>query len=649
MPRQVQSYLALLLFLALSYATLTKTGITGDGGEYLLVTHALFKHQSMTIGAADVADYAHMAREAIEHFGLQPSLLDELLRQAQSAKPEVVSGGFFPAAPGQFYSIHFWLYSLLALPFYALLKPLGFDPVAAFTLLNIACAGAVFAYLRRVMPRHAPLAFLAFLAAGTTFYLRWTGPEVLTASCALVATLAMFRGRAGLAILLAGVGASQNPPMIFLMPFAVVLRYLVGRYPSLRWPDCAPPPLRRSDALPVAAGLAIALAPMAFFQLTFGVPSLIAKYMTSPDLVTPQRFLSLYFDLDQGMVVGAPAVFLALVLPPLLLAGENRRAWLATAGLTLAMIVAMSLPALAAGNWNSGCSVMIRYAYWLAMPMLALALRAAVLLPPARSSLLLLAIVLGQLPLLAINDVFGAETSHTAHTKAARWMLDHHPSRYNPDAEIFYERDVGHEAMMLPDLVYVRQVAGKPSKVLRHWSNFESSAGLCPAGRMLLAGSIANVNAGWQYLHAPFSCVAVGSARTVAWRFNGSGATAKPLLGSGWSVFEGTGIWSDGTASELKLPVPKGRQPVRIRMQGMYYTKRHRSEVSVNGQALGNYNLPNDAIELPEAMRNAPELAITLRHPNAESPKARGESPDERMLGFYLQTIVIETELPPAR
>jgi hypothetical protein len=649
MSKQIQSSLLILMFLALSCAALATAHITGDGGEYFLMTHALFKHGSVTIGASDVADYVRMGPEALQRIGLQPTLLDELLRQAQAAKPDVVSGGFFPNAPGRFYSIHFWLYSLLALPFYALLKPLGLNPAAAFVVLNILCTGAVFAYLRRITPRIAPLAFLAFLVAGTTLYLRWTGPEVLSASCAFVATLAMFRGRAALAILLAGIGASQNPPLLFLMPFAVVLRVLVGRYASLRWPDCPPPPVRKGDLPLMLAGVVLALAPMAFFQFTFGVPSLIARYMTSTDLITPQRFLSLYFDLDQGMIVGAPALFLALVLPPVMLGAAQRRAWLVTAGITLAMIVAMSIPAMTATNWNSGCSVMVRYAYWLAMPMLALAVRAAVVLPPARVRLLLLAIVLGQLPVLAVNGVFGERSSHIAHTKAARWLLDRHPARYNPDAEIFYERDVGHEAIMLPDLVYVHEVAGKPVKVLRHWSNFESSAGLCSAGQTLMAGSIANVNAGWQYLHAPFTCAAAGTTGPTGWRFSGSGEAVKALLTSGWSVFEGAGVWSDAKASELKLPVPKGRRPVRLRVLGFYFAGQHRSEVSVNGRALGHYNLPNEAIELPGDLGSPAELAITLRHPSAQSPKERGESPDGRLLGFYLQTVVLETEQAAAR
>jgi len=94
-----------------------------------------------------------------------------------------------PNDAGRFYGIYFGLYSLLALPFYVLLKAFGGYPHYALTLLNLSfCVGA-FLYLRRAMARQASSAMLLFLLAGATFYLSWTGPEVLTASCMLICCL----------------------------------------------------------------------------------------------------------------------------------------------------------------------------------------------------------------------------------------------------------------------------------------------------------------------------------------------------------------------------------------------------------------------------------------------------------------------------
>jgi hypothetical protein len=278
-----------------------------------------------------------------------------------------------------------------------------------------------------------------------------------------------------------------------------------------------------------------------------------------------------------------------------------------------------------------------------------LALRAAVAMTPSRARNLLLTILLGQAVVVVSSGVFGQQTSYMRHSGAAQWLLEHNPSLYNPDPEIFVERDVGHETRLTSDIVHVYRVADKPVKLLRHWSNFDASGGLCPQGELLQAGSVANIDGGWQYLNAPFTCAAPGADARLAWRFNGKQDSSKAVLGSGWSVFEGNGQWSDGKMSELTLPVPPGRQAVRLRMQGFYYASQHGTEVSVNGRALGTYNLPNQAIDLPGDLRGAAQLKVTLHHPKAESPTVRGESTDERLLGFFLQTIVIDTEPAGAR
>ena len=140
------------LLLLFGYA-LINTQLQGDGSEYLMMTHAILKHGSAAILPSDLADY---------HLQLSGS-------------------GFAQARNGQFYSIHFWTYSLLALPFYALLKVVGLNPIWAFCLLNIFFAGVVLVYLQRVMPKHTRFALVLFLEMGTTFYLNWTGPEVMSA------------------------------------------------------------------------------------------------------------------------------------------------------------------------------------------------------------------------------------------------------------------------------------------------------------------------------------------------------------------------------------------------------------------------------------------------------------------------------------
>lgn len=499
------------LFLAIAGYALVTSSLTGDGYEYLLTMHALFEHASPDITQADVASLQRVGG-GVPFYGqtlgdLLP-LIDAHLRAPE--KTPAFTYTVMPNDAGRFYGIHFSLYPLLAVPFYAVLRAFGLFPHYAFTLLNLGfCAGACL-YLKQAFPRQASLAMLLFLFSGTTFYLNWTGPEVMTASCVLVACVAALRGQAGLAILLAGLAASQNPPLFLLMPFAAACRFLIVRYPRLPWPDSVPAPLGRRERLLAAAGVVLALAPYAYFQYLFGTPSVIARDFNDAAFVTGARLFSLFFDLDQGMIIGAPGLALALVPALFLLPREQRTPWLAVAALVLGLVLLMALPTLTAINWNSGGVVMTRYSYWLAMPLLALALLAARRAPPKSGMALLLSGAALQALLFFSTGLLGEKTIFIEHSQPARWVLTHFPERYNPEAEIFHARNQKFVKLPLPkdDVSVFKTGDGKPTKVLRHRANPNGSGGLCPAGQALQGRHVRPVTREWEYLHAPFACVA---------------------------------------------------------------------------------------------------------------------------------------------
>lgn len=509
MLKRLSTYWFLPIFLAIAGIAMVNTSLTGDGYEYMLTMHALFEHASPNITLADV-DSLKQSAGGMPNYGgtladLMPLLHEHLLAPE---KTPAYTYTIMPNDAGQFYGIHFGLYSLMALPFYALLKAFGMHPYYAFTLLNLAfCAGACL-YIRRAMPERSSLAMLLFLLSGTPFYLNWTGPEVVTASCVLIACLAALRGQAGLAILLAGLAASQNPPIFLLIPFAVAYRVLIVRYPKLQWPDSVAPAVGKRELILAAAGILLTLAPYAFFQWVFGTPSVIARDFNDPAFITAARLFSLFFDLDQGMVVGSPGLLLALLLGLVLLPGQMRSRWLAVFALVLGVVILMALPALSTINWNSGCVVMARYSYWLSMPLLAVTLLAARLSSPKSGVALLLGGAALQVVVFFSTGLLGEKTIYYKHLPPARWALSHFPERYNPEAEIFHART--QEAVILPlpkDSITVFSANGKPTKIMRHQSNRNAPAGLCPAGSELRGENVRPVSREWEYLHAPFKCI----------------------------------------------------------------------------------------------------------------------------------------------
>lgn len=510
MRKLLSTYWFAPLFLAIAGFALVNTSLTGDGYEYMLTTHAMFEHGSLNITQADVESLKRSAG-GVPFYGATLGDLMPLI-QAHLRAPEKTPAFTYtimPNAEGKFYGIHFGLYSLLVLPFYALLMAFGAHPHYAFTLLNLSfCAGACL-YLRRAMPDRSSLAMLLFLLSGTTFYLNWTGPEVMTASCVLVACVATLRGQAGLAILLAGLAASQNPPLVLMIPIAVFCRILVARYPKLQWPDSVAAPVGRRELLLAATGILLALAPYAFFEYVFGTPSVIARDFTQTGLISGARLFSLFFDLNQGMFIGSPGIALALLLAFFLVPSEKRAPWLVVFALVLGAVIVMALPTLSTINWNSGGVVMTRYSYWLSMPLLAVALLAARLSPSKSGMALLLGGAALQAALFFSTGLLGEKTIFIEHSQIARWVLSHFPESYNPEAEIFHARNQKFVSLPLPkDSISVFYAGGKPTKIMRHRSNRKAPAGLCPAGDELQGQDVRRVTREWEYLHAPFRCLA---------------------------------------------------------------------------------------------------------------------------------------------
>ena len=615
--------------------------IDGDGYEYLLTTQAFFAHGSPDIRSSDVMDLINLHPERMQKPFVAPEILVELNKKIQDEKPAAAMG-FYPTGQGEFYAMHFWIYSLLAVPFYAVLRFLNLNPIWAFGFLNFAFVGLVYAYLKRSIPEYRNQAILLFFVMGTIFYLRWTGPEVMSASCVFIASIAILRGEIALTFLMSGLGATQNPSIIFMMPLAFGYGVLIYRWPQLACLGKTPARLGCRDYLMAVAGIVLGLMPYAFFQMTFLTPSLIAQYGAYPSLISTDRLFSLFFDFNQGMVIGLPGLVFALIPGFFLADSLHRLRWLIAALMLIVTTVVMAVPTLSTGNWNPGGLVMLRYNYWLGMPLLTLLILGLVLMPKARARLLFCLALLFQ-GLVFVGQGF-EESKNTKHTPLARWVLKYFPSFYNPEAEIFYERSLGREEGYTVDLFYLYESGGRPIKLLRHWSNYSGvKADICPAGSLLKGNDLREVGQGWQYLHPPFRCESVNSNKSFrVWRIRATTPSENSILSSGWSGPEQDGVWSDGVQSMLTLRVPTGIKAKRVRFKGQYYGAQRKSAVILNGRKLGDYNLVDGEVEIPVDLPQKDTVQIILQHPNAVSPKSRGESADSRLLGFYLEAVSID-------
>jgi hypothetical protein len=611
---------ALAALLALLFLVANPNHV-GDVEEYALMTVALAQHASPDIRPTDIAT-------ASAQLPPYAASLD-LLAQGMGQPGEMPKPGYYRGHDGRTYAIHFFAYPALAVPAYKALALCGADPFKCFLAVNLAFVFVLGLALRRLLGSNGRAAFgvLLFLLCGGYLYGNWSSPETMSAA-ALLAALALYATGAPLtAGLLAGLAAMHNPPIVFFAAFAPLLRL------CLVWQRGASlaTNLRRALGPRELAGSILAATlfalPLLFNQWAFGVPSIIARVSTSNELATANRLFSFFFDLNQGMLVGVPGLFAAL------LATRWRGRGAALCALCLLFTVALAAPALVAHNWNSGSAGMMRYAFWGAMPLLFALLwslhgRARWPVP------LLAALVALQLASLA----HARRYTPNEFSPLAKWVLAHAPGAYNPDPEIFHERTVLAETRLDPQQVDSYVVDGV---VVKRMFNLDNSGPkeLCGPGFEVAADApVVPADRRWRYINgngavpcAPVTNLAVGAPGL--------------LLREGWSTVEHLGgmwdgVWSDSARARLTIAVGPGQRPTHLTLHGRYYDGNQRTRVTLDGVDLGWQRLDQyPSLPVPPAKGQARTLEVALQFDAPHVPPPT--EPEQRRLAYFLQKVTM--------
>jgi hypothetical protein len=481
---------ALALVLALLFVV-TRPQHTGDVEEYAVMTMALSQHASPDLRPPDVA----AAKRLLPAF--EAPL--EQLAQGMDKPGDVPKPGYFRGHDGRVYAIHFFAYPMLAAVAYKVLPLVGAPAGKCFLAVNLAFVFVLGLALKRLFGSNGRAAFgvLLFLLCGGALYGPWSSPETMSAA-ALLAALVFYTTGAPLgAGLLAGIAATHNPPIVFFAAFAPLLRLCLAWQRGAGLVANVRGAIGRRELLGSFITGAVFALPVAFNLWAFSTPSIIGKVSTAAELASLNRLFSFFFDLNQGMLIGVPGLWAAL-----LLWGWRGRAPALTAAAAL-FSVALALPALVAHNWNSGAEGMMRYAFWGAMPLLFLAfawLRDRTRWPRA---------LLGLVFLMQAGAMAHAKRyDYTEFSPLSRWVLAHAPGLYNPDPEIFFERsrnaDGGLDAQAVA--VYPRQ--GPARKILFKAGSDSAGRQLCPAGQRLAQDlPLVELREGWRYLNGAPACV----------------------------------------------------------------------------------------------------------------------------------------------
>lgn len=496
--RPLTRFAGLLCFAAILLFCTTRPIKSGDFVEYCLTTIAFATHGTPYVTLSDVEHAIALSSEE----GYRGMFM--VIREYMLAGHEAPMPGLLRSRHGHYLTLHFFAYpALAALPF-RIFEAAGIDPFKAYQLVNYAPLLAVGLACRLLFGsgRRAGLALALFLLCGALRYLNWCSPEVFTTASLLAGLVLCTIGRPIAAAILAGVAAMQNPPLIAFGVFAPALR--VGWLMAAE--QLAPAAALRAvagarTAVACALQLTLAIVPVLFSLWQFGEPSMIARLATDPALVSSERLRSFFFDPNQGAIVACPA--LILLLAWLLWQRRGQRP-LWHLALVLGLTLALALPSLATGNWNSGAAGPMRYVVWGVAPLLYLAL--AWLAQQRRWPPLLLGTVLA---LQGAAMLHARSYHHLEFSPLGAWVLRTAPGWYDPDPELFLERVVHRDGAVREDGVIAYPNADRPLKTLYNARNREATLALCGPGRRLLDDDVVQMAQGWRYINGAPRCAAV--------------------------------------------------------------------------------------------------------------------------------------------
>lgn len=425
-----------IICLAFFFVTgiISKASLFGDGQEYLFMQEAFVNHFSPDIRPVDLETSQQIlyAKGDTVADGYLSGLKGLLLN---NPTPGQQYWGAFIAENGKAYCYHFWMYSLCCMPVDLFLKAFHFNQLKSFQITNLLLIFLVIWYLlfkSRLTELQKFIAGILFLFSGTIWYILRTHPEIFSASLLFLALLLLYDRRYYLSVLLASVASFQNPPILFTVAFILFKYYLDNGF-------------QFKKLLMLGITGSVSLLPMLFYYWYFGSPNLIMKSgMTDSSFISAHRLLSLFFDLNQGLILSIPLVFLVFLGHAAYRITFHLKKSLTSISYILLLIL-LAIPSLPQRNWNMGAVIISRYALWISMPVL-IYLVMEIKWDKLYKKIGIAVILISQVYLVTSKGgLLAGAGGYVQFNKLSRFVLDHCPSIYNPDPEIFGERALGHE------------------------------------------------------------------------------------------------------------------------------------------------------------------------------------------------------------
>lgn len=418
-------------------------------GALTLGILTLFLNYPPTTSGGDIVDY----------FGITETLSkDNTLHLTQETKwnlEKVFNPVYFsdplyyiPGRDGNRYPIHFFFYSLLALPVRFVLHVLSINELHTLRLTNLLIFSITsFLVLRYfIKSTFAKFVFLLlFYLCPLVWFLIWPGPDVYYVCLLLLAVFSFFQKRYFLATILSAFASWHSQPLLVITLFLLGYTVVKNTRAQLTYPHMFVQ-LHAKTMVLIAGIFGILVIPYLYNIYAFRV---LNPWITLNDgwthlygfglqNISVKKFFEQFFDPNIGLFWYAPALVIGglVVIVKRLVKNKDKGLLVLFIGFLLTTFFYQTNPA-----WNYGTSGYGPSRHILFFLPLLIASLVAVVEKTKRFILLLIFFVLSQVFVMSFNGFLTPDFMKTHdHTPYAHFLLRTFPSLYNPTPEIFADR-----------------------------------------------------------------------------------------------------------------------------------------------------------------------------------------------------------------
>lgn len=393
--------------------------LIGDGREYLGMTISYSNHLTPNLTEED-----RIERKELE------------IKNNYIFDDSFEYSGYYKGLDGEYYSYHFWFYSLISLIPYVVLDLVGMNALKVFQIVN----GLLVVFLLYKISRNSYLnekgklwLNFATIASPIVLYIPWSHTEVFSYVLLTIGLLDYLDNRKRASIVYITVASLQNPA-ISLVALSILI-YEIFKKRNL---------LDKENIILTLIST-IVFIPSIFYWLYFRKFNLIAAAgYSSKEYITLNKVVSLFFDPNFGMFIYVP---LLLILILYLIFKRDKKVLF-----TVLLLFIIAIICSTQENWNSGMMYINRYSVWM-IPLLFIA---TIHFIQSQSNkvffryLLTFLLTTGLITSICVKNY--NLSNYLNFNILSQILLSNTPTIYNPVPEVFAERALGVEKDFRGDL-----------------------------------------------------------------------------------------------------------------------------------------------------------------------------------------------------